>query len=123
MLGQRRVGEVDDVDIEMDGVAARAGGKQIQRAACGGLRIGADLIDRDEVQAEFVDLTTLELGRPGAILADQCDLIGTDNRPRSAAASTLGSLPSIASMCPSAIQSSAPSEALSGVLRSECRSK
>jgi hypothetical protein len=48
LLGKWRVGEVDDIDIEMDGVAASVVGEQIERSACGGLRIGPDLVDRDD---------------------------------------------------------------------------
>lgn len=54
VLGQRCVSEVDYVDIEMDGVAVRTGSEQIERAACGGLRIRPDLVDRNEAQAELV---------------------------------------------------------------------
>ena len=123
MLRERGVGEVDDVDIEMDGLVVGPVGEELQRLAGGSLRVAPDLFQCHAGQAQPLDLPSFEPGRVGQCMGEEHDLAGVEEGAFPAAAVRVGSAPSTASMWPRAIQSRAPSVTLAGVLRSECRSK
>jgi hypothetical protein len=42
MLGQRSIGEVDDVDVEVDGVPVGTLGEELERPSGGRLRVNPD---------------------------------------------------------------------------------
>jgi hypothetical protein len=62
VLGERRVGEVDDVDVEVDEQPLAAALERGERPGGRGGRVGGDLVDRDPFEPAALDRRPLELG-------------------------------------------------------------
>jgi hypothetical protein len=92
-----------------------------------------DVLQGDAGDSEPLDLGAFEPRRVRKAVSEQHHLLRREqgrlpggSPPLAgcpAAAANVGSVPSIGSMCASAIQPGAPSRALAGVFRSDCRSK
>jgi hypothetical protein len=100
---------VDDIDVEVDGVAIRPRSDVLVRLARRSLEIVSDVLQCDAGQTEAFDLASLEPRRVGETLREQHDLPWLEQGTFSVAATNVGSAPSIPSMRASAIPSSAPS--------------
>ena len=120
VLRERRVRELDDVDVEVHDQALGRGGDELERARGRSGRIGGELVVRHAGQAEGVDAGALVRGGVLGIDAEQTTSAGASG---GSPPSTAGSVPGSPSRCATPIQSSVPVGTLAGVLRSGCSSR
>src|ERR671918_1631565 len=123
MLGERSVGEIDDIHVEMDDVIAETLGEELEGAAGSPLRILFDIFQPDAASFSRPISPRSNLVEWYGSWANSRTWSGSSIGRSHAADAKTGSDPSTPSMWARAIQSSAPSSALCGVFRSECRSK
>ena len=75
MLGERSVGEIDDIHVEMDDVIAETLGEELEGAASSPLRILSDLFQPDAGKPQPPDLTSFEPRGMGRVVGEQQDLV------------------------------------------------
>jgi hypothetical protein len=78
--GALRVGEIDNVDVEMNDVAPGSGGEECESLMRSILGIAANVLQRHSGNREPFDLGTFEPRRPTLAVREQYDLIGLEHR-------------------------------------------